>query len=236
MRTIALLALLAAPLLARAAPPAEPRITSSGVGTVSRPPDRAVVSVGATVQAPTSAKAQADLNATVDRVIKAVKALGIESLVVQTQAISLSPVYDYGRRGEETPRVVGYRASNILRVRVDDTSRIGPVIDTAIAAGANELHGISFELKDDAPARREALALAARDARDKAHTLALALGLTIAGVAEATVGTPQVYPVWQQAMEARAPGSPMAAPTPVEAGDVTVTAQVTVVFIARPDR
>jgi uncharacterized protein YggE len=233
MRTLALLMLLVAPMVAHADTPREPRISSVGTGSVSRPPDRAVVSLGASTQAPTSAKAQIDLNLTIDRVIKSLRALGIESLVIQTQSISLSPVHDYGRGGDGPPRLVGYRASNILRARVDDTSKIGPIIDAAVAAGANELHGISFELRDDGPARREALARAARDAREKAETLAEALGLSIVAVAEASVGTPQVYPVWQ-AMDGRAPGSPMAAPTPVEAGDVTVTAQATVVFIARP--
>lgn len=233
MRTLALLMLVLSPMVAHADTPREPRISAVGTGTVMRAPDRAVVSVGASTQAPTSAKAQGDLNATVDRVIKALKALGIESLVIQTQSISLSPVLDYGRGGDAPPKVVAYRASNIVRARVDDPSKIGPIIDAAVAAGANELHGIGFELRDDGPARREALALAARDARDKAETLAQALGLSIVGVAEASVGTPQVYPVWQ-AMDARAPAAPMPAPTPVEAGDVTVTAQATVVFIARP--
>ncbi|MBM4109426.1 MAG: DUF541 domain-containing protein [Phycisphaerae bacterium] len=232
MRLIPLLAIL---LLALPAHADDPRITSVGSSVVSRAPDRALVSLGATTRASTSAKAQIDLNVAMDRIIKAVRALNIDSLLVQTQSVSLSPVYDYGRRGEDVPRIVAYSASNIVRCRVDDTTKIGPIIDAAIAAGANELHAIGFELKDDAPARREALTNAAKDARDKADTLAAALGLRITAVEQATVGTPQVFPVWQRgmAMEARAPASP-AEPTPIESGEVTVSAQATVVFIARP--
>lgn len=232
MRLLPLFALLIAlPALAD-----DPRITSAGSAIVARPPDRAVVSFGATAQAKTSAQAQNDLNIAMDRIIKAVRALNLDSLLVQTQSLSLSPVYDYGRRGEDVPRIVTYRASNIVRCRVDDTAKVGPIIDAAIAAGANELHGIGFELKDDAPARREALTNAAKDARDKADVLAAALGLRIVAVEQATVGTPQVFPVWQRgmAMESRAPASPQPAPTPVESGEVTVSADTTIVFIAKP--
>lgn len=209
-----------------------PVVSAQGSATVSRSPDRAVVLFGCSTQAETSAKAQNDLNVAMDRVLKAVKALNLPGLVVQTSGLSLSPMFDYSGQGDgRPPRITGYRASNTVRAQVDDVSKVGAIIDAAIAAGANELQGISFELKDDKEARREALTRAAQDARQKAETLAAALGMRLEGVVEAQVGSPVMRPFYAargMAMEMQA----AAAPTPVEPGEVQVQAEVTVIFRA----
>jgi hypothetical protein len=208
-------------------------ITSSGRGAVDRAPDRAVVFLGAVAQAKGSKDAQAKLNEVMARVIEEVKGASPDA-VVQTVGLVLEPVYDYSKRKAGTPpTIVGYRASNRVKVRVDDLALAGEVIDAAIKAGANNVSGISFELKDDRDARNEALREAALKSRADAEALAAALGLRITGVVESTIGSPQVMPVWRS-YEVMASAAPAAEPTPIEPGQISVSADVTVIYKAEP--
>lgn len=209
-------------------------ITTTGRGSVDRAPDRAVIFLGAVAQAKGSKDAQAKLNEVMARVIEEVKGASPEA-VVQTVGVALEPVYDYSKRkAGAPPTIVGYRASNRVKVRVDDLALAGEVIDAAIKAGANNVSGISFELKDDRDARNQALREAAQKSRADADALAAALGLRITGVMESTTGAPAVIPVWRS-YEVMASAAPAAAePTPVEPGQISVGADITVIYRAEP--
>jgi uncharacterized protein len=137
---------------------------------VTAEPDRAVVRLGAVAEAKDAGDAQKQLNEVMQKVLKAIRDLHVAGSAIRTEALSLSPVYASpeplaNRREPEAPRISGYRASNVVTVQLDDLSRIGPVVDAGITAGANELQGLSFELRDSAAARNQALAAAALDAR-----------------------------------------------------------------------
>ncbi len=60
--------------------------------------------------------------------------------------------------------------------------------------------------------------------------LAKALGLRLKDIAEVSIGAPQYQPVFYRG--GRSAMASMDAATPVESGDVKVTAEVTVVFRA----
>lgn len=205
-----------------------PTLSVSGRGEVSASPDRALVRVGAVVQAPEAAAAQNQVNQIVQRAVEALKGQGIAEEALTTAGLMLTPVY--AQRGENQPpdegRVVAYRASNSIRVRVDDLKRVGTVIDAAVAAGANHVEGISFELKDDREPRRRALQDAAREAQTKAETLAEAMNVKLERVAEILEGGVELFPPrLEMGRMALAAGQ---APTPVQPGQVQVQATVTV--------
>lgn len=219
--------------------PVEPTLTVNGRGEVSVTPDRAVVRLGAVVQAPNAAEAQSQVNGIVTKAIEGIRALGIAEERIGTQTLDLSPVYEMppphpvqGGEGEppesREPRIVAYRASNTIRVEVDDLTKVGPVIDAGVAAGANNVEGISFELQDDAAARRDALAKAVEEARAKARIMAAALEVEIAGVLEATEGGVDLYPVQYDLGRRAFAGAEMAMATPVQPGQVRVEASVTI--------
>jgi len=69
-----------------------------------------------------------------------------------------------------------YFASNTLRINVRELARAGEIADTAVRAGATVIGGVRFRATDEAAARRNALEAAAKDARSKAETLAVATG------------------------------------------------------------
>ena len=63
---------------------------------------------------------------------------------------------------------------------------VGPLIDAAIAAGANRVNSLDFNLRDDTRARNDAIAKAAKDAQAQAQALAAALGLKLGPIINAT--------------------------------------------------
>jgi uncharacterized protein len=214
-----------------------PVISVSGTGHVRQVPDEATVRLGVTAQAETAREAQAEASAVANRILQAVTALGVEDEAIQTSRLMLDPVYSQPgpeeRRGDRPyePRIVGYRASNVVSVRLDDLARVGPVIDAAVGAGANEVQGVDFRLRNDAPARQQAVRRAVEDARGTAQAMAAALGVTLGPVLEAREGGAQVvFPQMdvrayrQEAMAIAAP------PTPVAPGEVEVTARVEVTY------
>lgn len=207
-----------------------PAVTVSGSGEVRVAPDEAVVRVGVLAEHEDAAETQDRANRIARGILDGVSELGVPEEAVQTSRLVLSPVYEQPRPQQRPaePRIVAYRATNVVSVRLEDLTRIGPVIDAAIEAGANRVEGVDFRLRDDREARETALTRAVEEARGKAATIAAALGVELGPVLEAREGGVSIdvprFAGGPRAlmMEARA-----AEPTPVATGDITVSAQVT---------
>lgn len=211
-------------------------LTVQGSGEVRAKPDMATVRLGATVQAEDASKAQEQVNAIMQKTLAALKELGIPEDHIQTAGISLHPVYqhDRPRPAEATePKITGYRASNTVEVRVENLAKTGDVIDVAVEQGANELQGVSFQLKNDTPQRTEALKKAVAEARQKAQALAAAAEVTLGPVFR--LDEQSVNVIYPQARLGMAAGRAMEAATPVQPGEITVNAAVTLTYrIAQP--
>lgn len=214
-------------------PPVRERtITVTGTGVVDREPDQAVVMLAVENSAPTAdAAAQANAEA-MERVIAALRQLGLERDRIRTVSYQLHPEYarDEPRPGQYEPRVVGYRAVNMVQVTLDDITRVGEVIDAAISAGANRVTGLHFQLRDPERARVDALALAVRNARVEAQALAAALGETPGPVLSVST-TGMVPPPIPFVMDRMGRAEMAAAvPTPIEPGTLRVEVTVTIVY------
>ena len=232
LSTFVLAAAVASTSMAQPAPgggPPLPSIAVTGTAEVSAPPDRAMVSLGAVVEVKNALDAQKQIAQVMQRVIKDVKAQGIPEEKIRTAGLALNPIYAHPapKAGQEpeAPRIVGYRASNTVRVQVDDMERVGAVIDAGITAGANQLNSLSFDLRDDLKFRKQALQLAAQEARSKAEAIAAALNLQLGEVIEVREEGGQ--PAYSAERRFAAPA---AAATPVQPGQLQVNAGVTVRF------
>ncbi len=205
-------------------------IVVMGDGEVSAAPDQAVVRLGATAQTDQADVAQSQVNAKIEKALEGIEKLGVSRRSIHTSGITLMPVYEQVKfpNGTEQPRVVGFRANNMLEVTLTDTKLVGKVIDTGIAAGVNELQGVSFGLKNDLNQRMTALTLASQEAQTKAESIAKALGLRLAGVLEVTEGGATSVPFNEGFGGARMMTTSKAGRTPVEPGEVKVHASVTV--------
>lgn len=206
-----------------------PSIRVSSEAVVTAKPDRAQLDIGVMTQASQSQAAATQNAKDLDAVLKALrKLLGADS-DIRTISYSLQPNYQYSPQGGP-PTITGYTATNVLRVTLDDLTKVGSVIDTASQAGANQIQRVQFTLKDEQAPRSAALKEAATKARSQAEALAAALGVKTTRILSAVESSPIVYPM-QDVQFARAE---MAASTPVQPGMIEVRATVTLTVEIEP--
>ena len=203
-------------------------IRASGEATVHAKPDRAQISIGVMTQAPTAQAAAAQNATQTTAVLNALKRSLGASGEIKTSGYSISPQYQYANG--RPPKITGYQANNTVLTTVNDLSLTGKIIDAANEAGANDITGISFSLRDDSAVRAQALGEAALKARSAADAIAKAMNVHIVGMLQAdTTEAPIVRPM-SKAFSMMAEGAAPRAPTPIEAGDIDVRASVTVTF------
>ncbi|MBO3797662.1 MAG: SIMPL domain-containing protein [Thermoproteota archaeon] len=157
-------------------------ISVTGTGVVKAKPDRAVLSLSVVTQAESAGEAISENADKMDRVIKAVRNVGILENQTETSAYSLNPIWEYPKEGG-SPRIVGYTCSNTLRVTVKNLDKVGEVIDAAVTAGANQVSSLQFTISDEVMRQLglDALSLAVKDAASKASIIATAAGVTLVG-------------------------------------------------------
>ena len=152
-------------------------VTVRGVGEVLVPADSAVVVLGVSTMNEDAIEAQAQVNATMNAVRDALLGMGIPQENMATESVYLYPRYDYSDSGED--RIIGYSASNSIRLVTSDIDLLGSLIDTAFLAGANEMGSVEFIASNTKEAQERALQQAVRNAADKARAIAEASGLRL---------------------------------------------------------
>src|SRR5215467_10425107 len=140
-------------LLAQASLPAPnaPRtVRASGEGHVLAAPDVARVILGVEAQDQSLSRANADATARMKKVLATLEKASIAAKDVRTvrYAVDVQRSYEKPNPG----LVVGYRVVNQVLVTIRDLSRLGGILDQILAAGANDIGGLSME-KDDITAR-----------------------------------------------------------------------------------
>lgn len=214
-------------------PPAPPVLIVAGDSSVLAAPDEAHVRLGVVRQATTAESAQNQANAIGRQILNAIEKLGVPQQQIQTSRLVLSPVYaPRTPQTREAPRIVAYNASNVVTVRVEDLSLVGPVIDAGLNAGANQLEGVQFGLRNELAARQQALRQAVTEARGKAEAMAEALNVELREVVEVSEGGVSVVPRAEAA--GRVLAATALAPTPVSPGEIEVRASVTVRYHIAP--
>ncbi len=228
-RIAGLAMLIALSATAVSAADAPPTLSVSGIGEVAAVPDRALVTTGVVTEAETAREAL-DLNsAALEQVMEELREAGIVDRDIATSGFSVEPRYHYprGADGDDgPPRIVGYRVSNQLNVRVRDIDRLGNVLDRAVTVGANRIEGVAFHVSDADRHLDAARAEAVRDARRKAEIYAEA--------GEFELG--RILTVSEQ--DDRAPVRPMALArmamdaesVPVAAGEQTLAVRVDITW------
>src|SRR6478609_7521834 len=154
---------------------------------------------------------------------RAVADHGVAAPDRRTTGMGVSTRWDRDGHG-----VVGYTAFQSLRLLVRDRDRVGELIKAlARAAGdAFGLDGVTLEVADPAPLLERARTAAFDDARAKAEQYAALAGRPLGPVLRVTEEPDRGMPVPRFAAKA----VDVAGRMPVEAGESTVSATVTVRF------
>lgn len=205
----------------------------SGSGSVTGTPDRAQLTFSVQTENANVKTAQSDNAVRMNAVIDALVAAGIPKDQMKTTGYSIYPVYQ-DSTGLLNPKIRTYQVTNTLQVTLKDVNQTGTVIDTAVTNGINTVSSIQFMLSDEQAQalRSDALKKAVTLARADADVVAAALGVNITGTQSADIS--QGYmPVVYDTYRAEAAITKSAVPTPIQPGDVTVTAQVTITYSIR---
>ena len=222
--------LAAAPLLAQ--DDLTQSITVSGFGSVETAPDRAtlVLSIVARAKAvPDAQKEAADVTA---RVLEIADDMDIPDNRVDTMSATVRPEYRR-QAGTNQQELLGYVAQRQMRIEIHDLEKVGEVIERAVEAGVNQVAPPQLTSSKHRDAYRDALERAAADARMNAERLAATLGLTLGNAIQVNTSTPYQPPMPFGRMPTMSMAAESAAPETYNAGDMTVTATVNVVFETR---
>lgn len=202
--------------------PVPPRsIHVSGEGRAFAQPDVARVTIGVQARDGASlARASAEANARMKKVIAALEKGGVASKDVRTVRYDVEVQRSYEKPNPGA--VTGYVVSNQVAVTVRDLAKLGALLDQVVAAGSNAIDGLAFEKEDPSAERARALEAAVADARAKAATLAKAAGVTLGEVLLVAESSPGAIPFRQEGLvQMRAAGA-----VPIATGQLEIVATV----------
>ena len=109
-----------------------PSITVNGEATISAEPDQAQIDIGVVTQARSAPEASKDNAERLSRVLAEVKKLLGKNGEVKTSGYALTANYRYPQGGK--PEIVGYNASNTVRIKTNNLEIVGRLIDAAMQA------------------------------------------------------------------------------------------------------
>jgi uncharacterized protein YggE len=199
-----------------------------GSGIVLATPNTARITLGSEVFDPSLATAQAEASRRMDAVIAQLRAAGIPDSDIRTVSFTISPQYD--SRGQSPAVLRGYQVQNLVEIKTTNVAGLGPLLDTAVSAGASRVFGIRFEADNMEALKAQARDQAMQNARAKAEQLARDAGVALGrplSIEESDAGG--VTPV--RAMPAAAEGLAAPAPqTPIQPGELQVQTIVRVTW------
>lgn len=201
----------------------EPVVVVHGEGVVKAAPDRAWVTFAVESRSKNPKEAQAQNAASMSTVHERLVGAGISKDAIRTVSYDLHLESDWVN-GRQVPR--GYVARNTIEVRLDEMARVGEVIDVAISSGANNVHGVRFDLKQRDAIEREALKRATADARARADAAASGVGASVGRVLRIEEPVRAGYPPPMPMMREMAAQDAQAPSTPVVAGEIEIRATV----------
>lgn len=205
-------------------------LTVNAEGLSEGRPDMATINLGVTTEGQTAQAALAENARRMQALTAALRRVGIAERDIQTSNVSVYPQQQY--REGQAPLITGYQANNTVTAKVRTIANTGRVIDAAVAAGGNTVHGVYFSYQDPDrqldSARRDAI----QEARRRAELYANALGMRVVRVVAVQEGGGYAPPMPIMVTAARME-SAQDASTPVAPGQIETRVNVGVTFELR---
>lgn len=203
-------------------------ITIAGRGSVAAQPDLMTVTVGVATRAADAETGLAENSAKARAVAEAARSAGVAARDVQTCDLSMYPIHEKQNAdppaSQGAPKLLGFKVSNDVRLRLRDIERAGETLTSIVAAGANEMRGIEFSVEHEADLMDEARKAAIADARRKAELYAEGVGAKLGSIVSISEDGDRVSGV------ASAYRTFSSKDAPVAPGETTLSAAVRVVW------
>ncbi|MCC6905988.1 MAG: SIMPL domain-containing protein [Anaerolineae bacterium] len=207
-------------------------ISVSGYGEATAAPDIAYIGLGVDVADENVGTAVESSNATVQRIIDALKEAGVDEKDIQTTNFNVWQEDRYDPATGQPTGVKIYHVNNTLTVKVRDISLVSDIIDKGLAAGANQVNSLSFGIEETRPLETEARAAAIEDARARAEEMAAALGVRLGNVVYVSDSTGYGQPVLRSDVASAAAGGMGggAGAPPISEGQLVVGVTVSISY------
>lgn len=201
-----------------------------GEGKVEVTPDTAYVDAGITVDNRANVKEVQDtINSINNKIVNALRDIGIEKGDIKTSNYSVFPNYKYENNINS---ISGYNGNATIEVKVRNTQEVSNIISAVTNAGANQIQGVRFVIDKPEQYREEARDKAIVNAKDQATKLAKNLGIKLGKIDNIVESSPdQNIPLYSKGVAADGMGGG-GGPT-IEEGTQTVTSIVTLYFEKR---
>jgi uncharacterized protein YggE len=160
-----------------------------------------------------------------NKIINFLKEKGIDKKDIQTENYLVTPKYDYSK----TPyRIVGYKISQNLKVKVRDLSKIGEILSQAVNYGANNVSGPNFTVDDKEIYLEKAREKAIKDAKEKAEKIAKTAGFELGKIVSITESSLfETIPIMFKEMREVVP---LISQPQIEPGSQEIKVQVTITY------
>jgi uncharacterized protein YggE len=158
----------------------ERTISVTGSADVQVAPDRAEIALGVETKDPSLTVATKDNDARVRRVLAFLREKGIPEARIQTDYISIVPVYD----PDETRRLDHYQVRKTISASVSDLPGFDALLTGAIERGITHVLDVTFRTTELRRHRDEARTQATKAAKEKAEKMAAALGARVGPVTQ----------------------------------------------------
>ena len=203
----------------------EKTIDVSETATITKPADRVLINIGVETQGETATEAEDENTQITNSIYDALEELGLDEDGYSTEYFSVYPNKDWQNNGE----IIDYTVSHNIKIDTEDLNLVGEILDRSISAGANQIYGLQFTLKDETEksAKEEAYKKASEGARIKAESIAQGLGVKITKIISITDSSVEYYPLMRSISYDEAASSNS---IQIESGDVTVTARISVSY------
>jgi uncharacterized protein YggE len=199
-----------------------PQIAVVGRGEVKVSPDRATIQISVQTRAVSAAAAASENAAKQQSVLNALRALGLTNDQLSTLNYNVYPEQRY-QEGKD-PVVTGYNVTNTILVDARKLNQVGPIIDAALAHGANMITSLQFYASNTEASRRAAIATAIENARADADAAARAAHGTLGTLLEINIGSYSPPP--PRPMALMKAGAMASADTPINPGEETLSVEV----------
>ncbi|MGH7652663.1 MAG: SIMPL domain-containing protein [Gemmatimonadaceae bacterium] len=199
-------------------------IIAVGHAEIKISPDRATIQISVETRSATAAAAATENAKKQQSVLTALKSLGLSNDQLSTVNYTVYPEQRYEQG--KAPEVIAYTVTNTILADVRRLDQVGPVIDAALAHGANMIASLQFYASNVEVARRTAIAAAVEKARGDADAAAHAAHGTLGLPLEINVSPYSPPPPRPLMMAAAGVARAGQVETPINPGQETLSVDV----------
>jgi uncharacterized protein YggE len=208
------------------------KLSLSAQATLSKPANELQLSIGIVTLSDTAETALAENSSSMQNIIDALHKTGLNEADYKTGRFSIHPTYTpYPKDPPHNwkPSINGYEVSNSLLIKTEKLDLAGKLIDAASKAGANSVENITFNLHDPRAHWDEVISLATQHAISDAQIIANAAKVQLGRLLSITLdSTGNATPRFNNVYFTKS--APNAALPPIEAGDIEITASISVSY------